>query len=123
MQCAKQMENWEGAECREENLPGEWIGRVGKAQPKAADPSAMIASVSRPPLRCYAPGCAKATPQATTIRPDLEVRARRPLPPATPCDRRQGDEVNTRGKPTVIASYELPSCYASQIRTYIGTTT
>ena len=37
-----------------ENLPGVWIGEVGKAQPKAAAPSAMIVSVpaALAALRC-----------------------------------------------------------------------
>lgn len=59
--CAKQAgENWAGAErASGENLPGGWIGRVGKAQPKAADPSAAIASVPGrpcPALRCSGGG-------------------------------------------------------------------
>jgi hypothetical protein len=48
-------ENWEGAERLRLNLPGEWIGRVGKVQLKAADPSAIIASVSGCP--CAALPC------------------------------------------------------------------
>lgn len=47
----KQKENRKLGRCRApgENLPGVWIGEVGKAQPKAAGPSAMRNDCVSPP--------------------------------------------------------------------------
>jgi hypothetical protein len=76
-------ENWEGAERLRLNLPGEWIGRVGKVQLKAADPSAIIASVSGCPCAALPCTLKKASPP-----PGTRFNASRPHTPASPCDRR-----------------------------------